>query len=651
MAEIFPSFENIERLKVKPTDGELYLLNYLTDNLSSEYEVYFQPFLNGDMPDIVIMRKGAGVIIVEVKDWNLSSYKIDEKNNWHERAGNHVIRSPFKQAFGYKSNMFKLHINGLAEKNVMNKNFFNILKPFVYFHGATKLGIDHIYDPVENSLKQAKENLNNDFRNRHIDSSSYNKKMDYLDQKTRQIRRDRGLSIYGERTQKLLDALKQDYVLFKDEIYDEFRRYLKPPYHVENQGIDINYDKKQTRLINSGPGFQKIKGVAGCGKTTILAKRAVNAHKRHDDKILILTYNKTLRNFIRDKISEVREDFSWGYFGITNYHSFITQILNQCGIEVTAPQNYAEVSAYFNKLYSDESLFDEHIDELYKYKTILIDEVQDYQPEWIKIIRKYFLSDDGEMILFGDDSQNIYERDINKNNSAIVQGFGRWERLTKSYRSKIDSPLTAMSKLFQSKYLVSKYDIDLVDVEPTQSILSFDLMKGIVFSDIGEIDNIYKMIFQHLKNEKIHPNDVTIISTNINFLRKLDQVIRVEGNEKTQTTFESEEAYLELASRYGENSSELKRELEDIRGSKKFGFNLNSGLIKLLTVHSFKGLESSTSIYILLKEDEDEMVYTGITRAKQNSIIFIQNTSKYLEFFRTEPDLQFEKINLIEISS
>ena len=389
MAEIFPSFENIERLKVKPTDGELYLLNYLVDNLSSEYEVYFQPFLNGDMPDIVIMRKGAGVVIIEVKDWNLSSYNIDEKNNWHESAGNHVIRSPFKQVFGYKSNMFKLHINGLAEKNVMNKNFYNILKPFVYFHGSTKSRVENIYAPVEDSLKLAKQTLNNDSKNRQIEQSSYNNKMDYLDQKTRQVRRDKGLSIYEGKTQKLLAALQQDHVLFKDEIYDEFRRYLKPPYHISSQGININYDKKQTKLINSAPGFQKIKGVAGCGKTTILAKRAVNAHKRHDDRILILTYNKTLRNLIRDKISEVREDFSWGCFGITNYHSFITQMLNECGVDISPPQDFSKVSAYFDNLYSDESLFDDYIDKLYKYKTILIDEVQDYRPEWIKIIRKY----------------------------------------------------------------------------------------------------------------------------------------------------------------------------------------------------------------------------------------------------------------------
>ena len=68
-------------------------------------------------------------------------------------------------------------------------------------------------------------------------------------------------------------------------------------------------------------------------------------------------------------------------------------------------------------------------------------------------------------------------------------------------------------------------------------------------------------------------------------------------------------------------------------------------MVKLSTVHSFKGLESSTSVYILLEGDDDEMVYTGITRAKQNSIIFMQDTSKYLEFFKTDVNMNIEKIN------
>ena len=67
MAKIFPSIENINRLKVPPTDGEWYLLKYLIKYLPESIEIYFQPFINGDKPDIILLQKGAGVSIIEVK--------------------------------------------------------------------------------------------------------------------------------------------------------------------------------------------------------------------------------------------------------------------------------------------------------------------------------------------------------------------------------------------------------------------------------------------------------------------------------------------------------------------------------------------------------------------------------------------------------
>jgi superfamily I DNA/RNA helicase len=47
----------------------------------------------------------------------------------------------------------------------------------------------------------------------------------------------------------------------------------------------------------------------------------------------------------------------------------------------------------------------------------------------------------------------------------------------------------------------------------------------------------------------------------------------------------------------------------------------NSGLIKISTIHSFKGLEAQTVFCILTPEDEAEMVYTGITRAQRNLVV------------------------------
>jgi ATP-dependent exoDNAse (exonuclease V) beta subunit len=96
--------------------------------------------------------------------------------------------------------------------------------------------------------------------------------------------------------------------LFDNDLYKSFKRYLKPPEHTIEQGKEITYTEEQKRIIESKKAHQqKIKGVAGSGKTFALAKRAVNAHLRHKGEILILTFNISLRNYIHDKISDIRE--------------------------------------------------------------------------------------------------------------------------------------------------------------------------------------------------------------------------------------------------------------------------------------------------------------------------------------------------------
>lgn len=57
MARLFPDINSIKNLHQKPTEGEIVLLDFLARNLADDFEVYFQPFINGDKPDIVILKK------------------------------------------------------------------------------------------------------------------------------------------------------------------------------------------------------------------------------------------------------------------------------------------------------------------------------------------------------------------------------------------------------------------------------------------------------------------------------------------------------------------------------------------------------------------------------------------------------------------
>ena len=70
---------------------------------------------------------------------------------------------------------------------------------------------------------------------------------------------------------------------------------------------------EQRRIIELEPnGHLLIKGVAGSGKTTVSIKRVpfLLNHYCHqdDDKILLVTFNKTLLNYIKHQYNKVENE-------------------------------------------------------------------------------------------------------------------------------------------------------------------------------------------------------------------------------------------------------------------------------------------------------------------------------------------------------
>ncbi|MCT7535859.1 WYL domain-containing protein [Aliarcobacter cryaerophilus] len=615
MAKIYPTIENIQRLKVKPTDGERYLIDYLIKKFDDDVEIFFQPFLNGDRPDIVLLKRGIGATIIEVKDWDLKNYKIDQSNQWYLKSNNQKIKSPFQQVYHYKDNMFNLHVNGMLEEKIKNPKFYGRINAYVYFHNATKQDLINLY-----------ENL------------------DFNQSKLEKINRDIQYTAITRDNIKIYLPKNDDLALFKDSIYDEFKRILQPIKHTIEEGIEIKYTNSQEKLIQSKIIHEKIRGIAGSGKTTILAKRAVNAYKRHNEEVLILTYNITLKRYIHDKISDVRDEFNWDNFHITNYHNFLQGIFNKVGIEIIVPeviQQEAKNSYYKNndvindylekKYYSNMCILDDYLDELPKYKTILVDEIQDYKAEWIKIIRKYFAYNDSEIVLYGDEKQNIYERELEEDKtSKIVQGFGKWKNIGQSIRFiREGSRISNLAKKFQLAFFTGKYEIDKDLNNNEQQLLDLGIFTSLSYSNLDSenYERITESIFNKIKVNNIHPNEVTILCSRISVLKEIDFLIRKKFNEKTTRTFESKELYERGTNKY---------EIENIRKIKKIAFNQNSGLIKLSTVHSYKGFESDCIFLIIHPDDNEEIVYAGITRSKFNLMIFTPENSKFLDFFNIE---------------
>jgi hypothetical protein len=601
MAILNPEMEVIKRQKVKPTEGEWRLLKFLMDSLDNTYEIYFQPYLNGDNPDLAIMRKGSGVLLIEVKDWNLSQYYCDDRTKWRLLKDDTVLKSPLNQVENYKKNLFQLHVEELYKRSIKSKSNWATVNCAVYFHNATERELSNF--------------LLSKFHNDKYEE--YRKFVSYF-----------GLLGYDSLNSQKLNSLLSKFWLnrksyyFDETLYKSFYRYLKSPVHQIEEGIKINYTKEQKELIRSEVRpRRKIKGVAGSGKTLVLAKRAVNAHIRTGEKVLILTYNLSLKNYIHDRISDVREEFNWSCFYITNYHQFFKTQANNYNLEITSLGDWQDVS-----------FFEREKDSILKFDVVLIDEIQDYMQSWIDIITKYFTHSETEFVVFGDEKQNIYSRELDENNEPIVRTIpGAWNKsLNISYR--FSSNIGNIAIKFQKEIFKQKYNADEVNF-----ISQLDFVQRVVeyhffISDTSNI--VYNEIYKVLERNEIHSSDAGILCSKVELLRTIDLAIRTIKKEKTETTFESQEEYEKI-----HNNPE---EIETRRRIRKNHFWMKTGTVKLSTVHSFKGWEIDT-LFLLIEQEEDgkefanaELIYTALTRARRNLIVFNLNNLNYDQFFKSE---------------
>lgn len=537
MAVFYPTFDKIKEFKVQPTAGEWALLNFLRSKLDDTFEVYFNPYLNGDRPDVIIMRKGYGVLIIEVKDWNINNFDINEKKQWIYTPNGSIVKSPVSQVLKYKENLYNLHVNQLLEQKVKDIRKFNIVACAVYFHCA--------------SQKQINAKLIEQF----AEDTKYQTFVKY------------NVDLIGSDglEQIISDVLPKRYLiarnkskLFTDDIYDNFRRILSPSIHLLNSGIPLNYDSKQAEIIGLDKTKpvrleQRVKGVFGSGKTTVLAARAVCAYKRalkrnNNPRILILTYNITLKNFIHDKFNNVYEEFAFNNFVIINYHSFINAELNNLNIEFEIPNNLdkSEISSYLERAYySNVRLFAEHQSQIVKYDAVFIDEIQDYKREWMEIIKNYFRDPDGDYVLFGDVKQNIYNRPT-LNKDVVTNVVGRPNELARCYRS--DSKVIDVAHSFQKSIFGSKYEID--DFQDNGSYDFFGVKQqkqGYVnymyLQDENPTIALYNIIRGNIlnKNSNISPNDITILGYTTSMLRQFDLYYRYASREKTNCMIETVE--------------------------------------------------------------------------------------------------------------
>ncbi len=568
-----------ESLRGIVNDNILNAYNAIRAKLTDADSIFIQPHISTDVPDIVVIRPKIGVLIFNV---------CNDITN---------AEAQFERTEIYQRNLYNVHLRDVFGKALLNPSYWTAIKQAVFFpteKDGERIGVD------ENKYKYA-------------------------------------IRIYRE------DILSEDLIsklnlswenkYFNDDLCKNVLELITSKgWHSYKEGDEsITPTKRQRELAQSKSVEQKIKGVAGSGKTQVLAWRAVNAQVRTGGRVLVLTFNLTLVNYIKYRMGQVAADFNWGLFDITNYHQFFKSQANNHNLK-----------PYIDD-WDNETFFEKFKNNTIRYDTILFDEAQDYRYAWLLLIKNYFLKEGGEFVVFGDGRQNIYSRQQDEHHMPRIPGMpGPWTQINdnSNIAFRIENPeITRLSTLFQESFF--DYSEPLVQ----QSIMPFEQFY-IKYWNVGKnvtAETLCSNIFWLLKEFKLNQRDVTILSQTCSVLRNIEDVYIKSGGKPPITTFETKVEY----DRIQAVSKWPKSDIDSIRRVKKVHFTIDHDGVKMATIHSFKGWESPTVILILQPEGsiEDDvynvienenspaLVYTAITRAKRNLFILNLGNNKYHDFF------------------
>ena len=607
---ILEKFENNE-LKVPFTKGEYYLSKQLDAKLPDEWVIHTKPELRNrwgsnicpQTPDVVIANKRHGIMIIEIKDWqiDLPKYKSGEKINrkgkkiWEvfiedEKGTRTSNMNPVYKADGYRLRM----IDGIHEiqEEIFNDKRKNILiKSGLYFHNIISsqkaksfVGIPKYFNPDRCTV------FGRDMLDKNV------------------------------KIEQFIPLINNNIKIHSNTDWlSKFKNWISPPLHIsEGQNLisERDLNDKQKRYIISRPGvIQKLSGVAGSGKTRVIAIRAASLAKL-GKKILVICYNITLKNYLKKEIEGTKYDFDPTNIDIFYFHDFCKAYREFRNIEYPD-----EGSMQKNDELEKEKIIRDKIENRNlsaNYDAIIIDEGQDFKEIWFKLLRN-FLSQNGEMLIAFDDKQNIYS--IKKFKISGV-GSGRWGVLNKGYRL-LNEHINLVNK-FSNEFLTDfKSDEENPIIETnTQHTLPFEpnsLSKWINVNNIVESRDMVCEMLNHLdKNQKLDFSDTAILVP--------DHDEGINLREHILDYFKNKN--LKISDIFSKNPDRQ-------RDAKKI-FNVfdSDRRLKMSTINSFKGWERRNIIILIpYKTDKnfDFKMYTSMTRVREKLII-INLSERYKNF-------------------
>lgn len=189
-----------------------------------------------------------------------------------------------------------------------------------------------------------------------------------------------------------------------------------------------NLDSQQSAaVVETYEGVQRIRGLAGCGKTIVLALKVAYLHARHPDWMIAVTFNTRslkkqfetlITTFVLEQANE-EPDWdkinilnAWGAPGGADRTGVYYEFCRDHGVEYfdfgAAKISFGADNAFeviCNKALQGAKQF------IPKYDVILVDEAQDFAPNFLLLCYEY-LKDPKRLVYAYDELQNLGGRSL-----------------------------------------------------------------------------------------------------------------------------------------------------------------------------------------------------------------------------------------------
>ena len=377
-----------ETIRSTATAGERLLFRTLKEYLPDDYIVYYEPEIHGRRPDFVVIGPDLGLLVLEVKDYTKNTLFQLNQDEWTlvTASGEQTkTKSPLKQA---RDNVFHIVDHLKKDKSLVQlegKYQFQLKFPYGFGTVFTRLYQkdfveNGLYSVIEPDLCLTRDEIDPEkeaFSEENLFEKIINMFIVPYRLKEPLTKEDMDTIRYHLFPEVRISAEFKQPVPYQDQLLLSLRDLKTMDLHQENLARQIG-DKN--RLI---------RGVAGSGKTLILASRAKILTKEHPDwKILILCYNISLARNIEQLIHHMMTepdnlfDFNFSAKGaalqpkthhitVRNFHAWLKNDLKM---------SEHAIPLMIEKLKKGEAI-------LPTYDAIMIDEGQDFESDWFQLVK------------------------------------------------------------------------------------------------------------------------------------------------------------------------------------------------------------------------------------------------------------------------